>query len=329
MLRNPWVARNTAGVLLSETAIFDEILRWAETVLGQSPTRGHGYNTWVLLGRDVVLKIDPAPGRPDRFNHEVALRRFAKSLPLLPAIRDSGEFRGHTWLLQERMPGVPAFERWLQLGAARQRGLMSELASALAAFQQLQPDPKLLHAPMWPWAENVGEAFDRSLKAVSEIIPASYMKRAEAAFAHWLPYLKERPRVLCHGDLWFGNLLIDEKGRLSGILDFDRLALAPPEYELDMLVRFWWYPADFVPEEWESRYPEPLPWRLLDPLVRLCAKGYSADELTARLSILELTYRLGIAARFGWSDKHHEMLDRVLSGNWTKALLDADDPAAR
>lgn len=328
MLRNPWVARNTAGVLLSETAVSGEILRWADSLLGQAPTRGHGYNTWVLLGRDSVLKIDPVPGRPDRFSHEVALGRFAKSLPLLPAILDSGEFRGHTWLLQQRMPGGPAFEHWLQLDEPRQRGFMSELASALAVFQRLRPDPKLLHAPVCPWAENVGEAFGRASNAVSTIIPASYMRRAEAAFDRWLPYLNERPRMLCHGDLWFGNLLVDEEGRLSGILDFDRLALAPPEYELDMLVRFWWYPADFVPEEWESRYPEPLPWRLLDPVVRLCAKSYTPEELTARLSILELAYRLGITARFGWSDKHDDMLDRVLSGDWTKGLRDAMRSAA-
>jgi thiamine kinase-like enzyme len=126
---------------------------------------------------------------------------------------------------------------------------------------------------------------------------------------------------LCHGDLWFGNILVDNDGGLTGILDFDRMALAPADYELDMLLRFWRYPWNFVPEQLEATYEEPLDIALMKPFVDLCQSDLSDDALSARLSTLELIYRLNLVNRFGWSDQHAEMFETVLSGDWAEGLV--------
>ena len=44
------------------------------------------------------------------------------------------------------------------------------------------------------------------------------------------------------------------------------------------------------------------------------------DELTARLGLLELAYRLDKVARFGWSETMGKMLDTVLDGRWLAPL---------
>ena len=132
--------------------------------------------------------------------------------------------------------------------------------------------------------------------------------------------LAERPRALTHGDLWLGNLLADQRGRLCGLLDFDRVALAPLDYELDMLVRFWHYPWSFVPPDWEEAYAGALSFDDIAGIVRYCAAGLTADELAARLGALELAYRLGGVARFGWSETRQMMLDTVLEGRWSAPL---------
>jgi Ser/Thr protein kinase RdoA (MazF antagonist) len=126
---------------------------------------------------------------------------------------------------------------------------------------------------------------------------------------------------LCHGDLWFGNILIDHQGGLSGIIDFDRMALAPADYELDMLLRFWRYPWNFVPEQLEAVYNDPLDIDLLEPFVKLCQGDLSDEMMSARLSSLELIYRLNLVNRFGWNDESAEMFETVLGGDWASGLV--------
>ena len=46
--------------------------------------------------------------------------------------------------------------------------------------------------------------------------------------------------VLVHGDLWYGNLLVDEKGELQAIIDNDRSFFGDPDFDL-MLP---WMPAE-------------------------------------------------------------------------------------
>ena len=121
--------------------------------------------------------------------------------------------------------------------------------------------------------------------------------------------------------LWFGNILVNHQGELSGIIDFDRTALAPADYELDMLLRFWNYPWNFVPEQLEETYNDPLDTLLLKPFLELCQGDLSDEALNARLSALELVYRLNLVNRFGWNDQNAEMFDRVLAGDWAKGLV--------
>ena len=97
--------------------------------------------------------------------------------------------------------------------------------------------------------------------------------------------------------------------------------MAPPDYELDMLLRFWRYPWNFVPEQLEATYELPLDLELLAPFVELCRGDLSDEALSSRLSALELIYRLNLVNRFGWSDQHAEMFDLVLSGNWAEGLV--------
>ena len=179
----------------------------------------------------------------------------------------------------------------------------------------------MLNATTENWSKHVRESFNRALRSVDAIVPGRVLSQSQGAFALWAEALEDRPRVLCHGDLWFGNILVNHQGELSGIIDFDRTALAPSDYELDMLLRFWNYPWNFVPEQLEETYNDPLDIFLLKPILELCQGDLSEEVLSARLSALELVYRLNLVSRFGWNDENAEMFDRVLAGDWAKGLI--------
>ena len=179
----------------------------------------------------------------------------------------------------------------------------------------------MLNATTENWGRHVRQSFNRALRAVDAIVPGRVISQSQGAFALWAEAPEDRPRVLCHGDLWFGNILVNHQGELSGIIDFDRIALAPADYELDMLLRFWNYPWNFVPEQLEETYNDPLDTLLLKPFLELCQGDLSDEALNARLSALELVYRLNLVNRFGWNDQNAEMFDRVLEGDWAKGLI--------
>ena len=99
------------------------------------------------------------------------------------------------------------------------------------------------------------------------------------------------------------------------------MAVAPADYELDMLLRFWRYPWNFVPEQLEAVYNDPLDIDLMEPFVKLCQGDLSDEMMSARLSSLELIYRLNLVNRFGWNDESAEMFETVLGGDWASGLV--------
>jgi len=267
-----------------------------------------------------VLRVDPVPGRPDRFLSDLAVSGVRLPGVAIPEVLDSGEFDGRAWVEITRLSGEPAHLTWLGRDRPSRHRFMGRLAEAVRVLHQHVPDERLIPRPTCPWPEHVGAEAEKSLRAAYSVLPASYRRGTESAFARWHPALTAGATVLAHGDLWLGNLLVDGQGELTGLLDFDRAALAPPDYELDMLLRFWQYPWNFVPRELESAYAESLDFADLTPVVTVCAAGLPEHELADRLSTLELIYRLGKIAPFGWSGEARRMLDSVLDDRWCEGL---------
>lgn len=317
MLINPWV-RNYEK---DDHVALGRVREWAASKLDGQVDYGFGYGTWVFIGTETVIKIDPEVGRPERFSHELAVSNMEIPGVATPRVLETGTLEGRAWVVLNRIQGSIAYNVWPGLGSAARQKLTTQLAEALAHMQQFSPDTAMLHAETEDWPRHVRIAFNRALRAVDAIVPGRVLTQSQGAFAQWAEALDERPRVLCHGDLWFGNVLVDYDGGLTGIVDFDRIAMAPPDYDLDMLLRFWRYPWNFVPEQLEATYEKPLDLELLAPFVELCRGDLSDSALSSRLSALELIYRLNLVNRFGWSEQHAEMFELVLSGDWAEGLV--------
>lgn len=321
MLENPWIRYTPEDATPNAGAVPQELVDWLTGRFGERPEQGWGYSTWVFVGSRAVIKVDPAPGRPTRFSHEQAASDLAGCWPSIPRVIEQGTWRGHAWVEIQRMPGVPAYLRWPRMSRAAKARFLSQLAEVVGMLQTLRPDADLMHAPDEPWRAYASRVFTKNLSRARAWMPPDYADASREAFESRAPHLEGERDALCHGDLWFGNLLMSERGDLTAMLDFDRLAVAPADYELDMFLRFWQYPASFVPEEWEAVYRAPLEFALAQPVVEVCRGGLSDDEIRARLSLLELAYRLGLVARFGWGAEMRSMFDRVLEGRWAREAL--------
>jgi aminoglycoside phosphotransferase len=317
MLINPWV-RNYEK---DDHAALGRVREWAANKLGSNVDYGFGYGTWVFIGNETVIKIDPEVGRSERFSHELAVSQMEIPGVATPRVLETGALEGRAWVILNRLDGSSGYNVWPGLDQAGRKQLTEQLAIALGHMQMFVPDEGMLHANSDSWAQHIRQSFNRALRTVDAIVPGRVLTQSQGAFAQWAEALDERPKVLCHGDLWLGNILVDGDGGLAGILDFDRMAMAPADYELDMLLRFWRYPWNFVPEQLEATYNDPIDIDLMKPFVDLCQGDLSDEALSARLSALELIYRLNLVNRFGWNDESAEMFETVLGGDWAAGLV--------
>lgn len=74
-------------------------------------------------------------------------------------------------------------------------------------------------------------------------ILAAKLRRAQALATADLDELRSLPQALIHGDFYPGNVLVRDDGRISAVLDFDLVRLAPPAYELMRALLYCTQPA--------------------------------------------------------------------------------------
>lgn len=324
MLHNPWrrSLEGFDGLALDQRGLSPELNALAADKLGRKFSSTFDQGSCALIGQNAVLKLAPFPGHRGRFNHELAVSGLRLPGVASPEILETGVSEDHEWIVQTRLPGRPAFELWPEMTALQKMALMERLAECVTEIQSHRVDPNLLHSRFESWGVHVRTAVDRAIDNAAEAIPTSASDRARERADEWTQPLAESGHVTCHGDLWFGNLLVDDDGKLTGIIDWDRLAVAPAEYEIDMLWRFWRAPWDFPMGELRREFTEPLPVELIGPIVAVSSQGLDSKSLNARLSLLELPFSIRKAVIQGCDEVSMNQLETVLSGRWANQLID-------
>ena len=245
---------------------------------------GASNRVWLAPGH--VVRLSSGRFR-DSLAHEArVLRLLPREVPHAGVIayRRTGR---QEWLVLERVPGITLTLAWAAL----------ERPERAMAERQLGKIPHSLHQVRFradlrnPWLEDAlapgGPRRDayhapperyRDVLEPAEAVPGidrAVLRQIGAFIAERLdafsPYAE--PQVLVHADAHFGNLLW-HNGRISALLDLEGARPAPPDVELDTLLRFLREPQLF---HWPS-VPVTLTGRDLDA----CADG-PADAYPALL----------------------------------------------
>ena len=91
MLSNPWAIGPGGSPVLSDDPVPPAIAAWVRSRFGREPERGFGYMSWVFLGPRAVLRMDPIPGRPDRFRGDAATSGLRLPGVAVPEVLDAGQ----------------------------------------------------------------------------------------------------------------------------------------------------------------------------------------------------------------------------------------------
>jgi hygromycin-B 7''-O-kinase len=185
---------------------------------------------------ECVIKIF-GPAR-NQYRRELASLRALERCELLetPRVLAAGELDGRPYVVMTRLRGVRLTQLWSGLSRDARRPIVVRMAEAMRELHAL------------PVAE-LEASLDRDWDAFIDAQTAGALERQRdagapeewlAALPAWLDdcralLLHPPRRVLLHGDIHAGNLLVREEHgawQLTGWLDFGDSFAGPPEYEL-------------------------------------------------------------------------------------------------
>jgi Ser/Thr protein kinase RdoA (MazF antagonist) len=219
------------------------------------PLSGGQVNQVFLLNDQVVLRIGSREDAFERLRCETELLQQLVGLVPVAAVLAFGQQDGQVYQLQEYVRGEKLYLIWDQLSPGTQDRLVAEFAGIRQALATLRfadfgrvSQPALRHHT---WETYICTLFEQTLAEINErqihLVPG-FVQLARDYFDQYRHTLSSGVSTLVHGDLWLGNILVDQ-GRIAALIDFEFALHAPPDYELHILEDFCLYPNDYAEED--------------------------------------------------------------------------------
>ena len=172
--------------------------------------------------------------------HQLLLEKTSVPVAPVVAFDESRAVIDRSFLILERLPGQAMSEA----PVARPETVLSAVGECLAEVHQLTADRYGYlgeHAPMEPqatWAEAFQVMWN---KLIDDVAATGHYSREEGSSLrslldrHLSLFDRPVPSSLLHMDIWSQNILVDERGHLSGLVDWDRALWGDPEIEFAVL----------------------------------------------------------------------------------------------
>jgi fructosamine-3-kinase len=222
-----------------------------------TPVSTGKFNTTVL-GRcrehDIIIRIAPDPDKTFLFYernmmaqepeiHHIVRENTTLPVPEIYIYDSTRRYLDRDVLIEEAMPGTPVSECSLPADVRdRMEEQMGRFLRELHDRCQRQSYGYLgNHNPMPPhenWTSAFAEMWNRLIDDIVSVwvYTTHQGNRARQALTKNLHHFTRTvPASLLHMDIWDQNILVDMKGNVSGILDWDRALWGDPEIEFAVL----------------------------------------------------------------------------------------------
>ena len=224
--------------------------------LAFEPVRAGKHNTSYFVtgaGDDLVLRISPPDDAGFLFYERRmmaqepqvhALLRAETSVPVAEILAhdDSRTLVDRDYLLMARLPGRPLTDA--ELTRRQMDRVLEQVGVYLAQMHALAADRYGYlgaHCPMLPqptWVEAFAVMWNSLLDDI--VACGGYTSEEADALRHLLDVYRphfDRPVAasLLHMDVWSQNILVDDGGRVTGLVDLDRALWGDPEIEFAVL----------------------------------------------------------------------------------------------
>ena len=219
------------------------------------PLSGGQVNAVYLIDQQFVVRVGTRDYTFERFKQEVRLfEKLAPEVPV-PRVVACGRHQGVPYQIQHVVPGQPMHRLWNRLSKLEKEAVVSEFVSYLRVIHG-QTDSR--YGPVYrpdassdSWLDYCERGFRATLRDLGQLsidLPPDLLELATDYVDQHKHNLAGGRAVQVHGDLWPGNILIND-GKISAILDFEFSIQAPRDYELLLVEQFCLYPNDYAEED--------------------------------------------------------------------------------
>lgn len=242
-----------ARLVTAHLAVNPDRLSFEPVRTGKHNTSYYVHGTGRGAGRGLVLRISPPDDAGFLFYErrmmaqEPQIHRLLRAETTVPvaeilAYDDGQQLVDRDYLLMERLPGRALSEADLprrqvdgaleQVGAylAQMHALVADRYGYLGAHQPMVPQPT--------WVEAFAVMWNKLLDDV--VACGGYSQEEAGALRHLFDVYRPHfdrpvPASLLHMDVWSQNILVDDGGRVTGLVDLDRALWGDPEIEYAVL----------------------------------------------------------------------------------------------
>ena len=254
-----------------------------------------------------------------------------------PKILATGEYAGRAWWVMQRVGGQVLGRAWPGMSVLHRRAVILQLGAAMRALHRVgmpvgwqRPDlePAALDALRTP--QEVAAPYQappRHIVALGEaaralpFVDTGLVDAAVQLVVERLPLFVDDPQQLVHTDLHWENLMTDGQS-LTAILDFERARPAAADLELDVPLRFSYWPHLPVAPDYEASMHAADFRQVPTWLAEAYPELFAGPHLRERLEVYAVVHDL----RQGIQFPEQRGLTKPLSSPWNRLRATLSGP---
>ena len=206
-----------------------------------------------IISSEVVVKFYLPQGR--RYETELAVlkqpTRFHK--PRVIAHGEANDIIDRAYIFMSRIPGVPLGHVWHELSNDQRKPLIQQYIDAQKEIAAIRPEVFNFKTNASWFEILMADAKEETNKLLEASIISEQESMQAIAFIERLKNELNTDHLYpVFWDVHLDNLLVDDRGKLTGIIDFEHVKYASLDYPLFALRRLVTDPAKFATEENEK-----------------------------------------------------------------------------
>jgi aminoglycoside phosphotransferase len=274
-----------------------------------------GFTNEVHEVDDYILKIYIRGDTEGKLEQESRLLTALTGRALVPelVVADNSRVQiDKPYLIYKKIPGRSGGHVWHQLSDEQRREIIKELCRQVKIISSIEPNAQL--PTDQTWRGKIIGALQRDMAIIKDknLLPDQTQEKIQQ-YVHVNEHvLDEQKLALLYWDVGLDNVIVDEQGKMDGLIDLEHVEAGSIDYLLDIVRQMERYPWLTLSEEMEEHANKKDYQHLMAWFKEFYPELFDFKDLEKRLDLYELEGILRKLPRFPEAQQLHDRLNGLL-----------------